>query len=91
MELNGPRLDQRGSGARREGWIPVFVDSPLAVNVTEAFRKHTDYLDSLPGEWWRSVRIPHADLREASESKKLNDLHGAVCNYLGDGNVRGSI
>src|SRR5437899_890347 len=26
--------------------IPIFVDSPLAVNVTEAFRKNADYFDT---------------------------------------------
>lgn len=62
--------------------IPLFVDSPLAVNVTEAFRKNRAYLDAETEAYF------HHDggdpfgfraltyIREAAESKKLNDLHG---------------
>jgi metallo-beta-lactamase family protein len=62
--------------------IPLFVDSPLAVNVTEAFRKNSAYFDK------QTQAYLHQDggdpfgfraltyIREASESKKLNDLHG---------------
>jgi metallo-beta-lactamase family protein len=61
--------------------IPLFVDSPLAVNVTEAFRKNSDYFDAETMVYLRNNGDPFGFrmltyIREASESKKLNDLHG---------------
>jgi metallo-beta-lactamase family protein len=61
--------------------IPIFVDSPLAINATEVFRKHPECWD----EEARKYLTDHEDpfgfsrlkyVREASESKALNDLHG---------------
>ena len=61
--------------------IPIFVDSPLAINVTEVHRDHPECFD----EETRAYLSNHEDpfgfrrlqyVREASESKKLNDLHG---------------
>lgn len=61
--------------------IPIFVDSPLAVNVTEVFRKHAELFD----EETRKFLIEGEDpfgfkrlryVREANESKALNDLRG---------------
>jgi metallo-beta-lactamase family protein len=61
--------------------IPIFVDSPLAVNVTDIFRKHAECFDSetrqflLEGEdpfGFQALRY----VREVSESKALNDLRG---------------
>jgi metallo-beta-lactamase family protein len=61
--------------------IPMFVDSPLAVNVTEAFRKHTAYFNKNVMAHLNSGEDPFGFsrltyIREASESKKLNDLRG---------------
>ncbi len=61
--------------------IPIFVDSPLALNVTEVHRHHPEcfdqetlkYLDD-GGDPFGFKRLQY--VREASESKKLNDLHG---------------
>lgn len=59
--------------------IPVFVDSPLAVNVTEAFRTHTEcydvettaFLDSGDDPFgFRRLRY----IRDVEESKALNDI-----------------
>jgi metallo-beta-lactamase family protein len=62
--------------------IPLFVDSPLAVNVTEVFRKNSSYFNA------ETQAYLHQDggdpfgfesltyIREVNESKKLNDLHG---------------
>lgn len=59
--------------------IPVFVDSPLAVNVTEAFRKHTEcydvetqsFLDGGDDPFgFRRLRY----VRDVEDSKALNDL-----------------
>jgi len=61
--------------------IPIFVDSPLAINATEVFRKHPECWD----EEARQFLTAHEDpfgfsrltyVRDANESKKLNDLHG---------------
>ncbi len=61
--------------------IPIFVDSPLTVDVTEIFRKHADQWDAetsdflLHGEdpfGFRRLRY----IRDVGESKALNDLHG---------------
>jgi metallo-beta-lactamase family protein len=61
--------------------IPIFVDSPLAVNVTEAFRKSYAYFDEETQAYFQNGGDPFGFraltyVREASESKKLNDLHG---------------
>ena len=61
--------------------IPIFVDSPLAVNVTEAFRKHTELFDAETAEFIKHGEDPFGFkllhyVREVSESKALNDLRG---------------
>ena len=59
--------------------IPIFVDSPLAINATDVFRKHPECWD----EEARKFLTAHEDpfgfsrltyVRDANESKKLNDL-----------------
>jgi metallo-beta-lactamase family protein len=61
--------------------IPIFVDSPLALNVTAVHRAHPEcfneetraYLDNGEDPFgFRRLQY----VREAAESKKLNDLHG---------------
>jgi metallo-beta-lactamase family protein len=61
--------------------IPIFVDSPLAVNVTTVHRDHPECFN----EQTREYLVHHEDpfgfnrlqyVRDAAESKKLNDLHG---------------
>jgi len=63
--------------------LPVFVDSPLAVEATTIYRKHSDLYD----EESRLMLENHGDpfgfgrlryIREASESKALNDLRGPM-------------
>lgn len=61
--------------------IPIFVDSPLAVNVTEVFRKHTELFDAETNEFLSNGQDPFGFkllhyVREVSESKALNDLRG---------------
>ena len=63
--------------------IPLFVDSPLAVNVTEAFRKNSAYFDDETKVYLENNGDPFGFrsltyVREASESKKLNDLKGPL-------------
>src|SRR6202167_2307926 len=61
--------------------FPIFVDSPLAVNVTEVFRKHPELYDDEA----RAFLADHGDpfgfhlltyVRDVEQSKALNDLHG---------------
>ncbi|HUA61338.1 MAG TPA: MBL fold metallo-hydrolase [Verrucomicrobiae bacterium] len=61
--------------------IPIFVDSPLALNVTQVHRDHPECFS----DETRQFLLNHEDpfgfsrlkyIREAADSKKLNDLHG---------------
>ena len=59
--------------------IPIFVDSPLAMNVTEVFRRHPEEYDSEASAYLQRGLDPFGFsrlryLRDASESKTLNDL-----------------
>jgi metallo-beta-lactamase family protein len=63
--------------------IPIFVDSPLAVNVTEVFRRHPECFDDETNRFLLDGDDPFGFgrlryVREASESKKLNDLRGPM-------------
>ncbi len=59
--------------------IPIFVDSPLAVNVTEVFRKHSECFDEEAKAYLERGDDPFGFrrlqyIRDVSESKALNDL-----------------
>ena len=61
--------------------IPIFVDSPLAVNVTAVHRDHPECFDEETRRYITNGEDPFGFsrlqyVRDASESKKLNDLHG---------------
>jgi metallo-beta-lactamase family protein len=61
--------------------IPIFVDSPLAINVTQVHRDHPECFNEETREYLLHSEDPFGFsrlqyVREASESKKLNDLHG---------------
>lgn len=61
--------------------IPIFVDSPLAVNVTEVHRAHPECFDEETNHYLTHHEDPFGFqrlkyVREAADSKKLNDLHG---------------
>ena len=61
--------------------IPIFVDSPLALNVTQVHRDHPECFDEEAREYLRHGEDPFGFqrlqyVRDAAESKKLNDLHG---------------
>jgi metallo-beta-lactamase family protein len=61
--------------------IPMFVDSPLAVNVTEIFRNHPECFDAEPNEFLGNHEDPFGFsrlryVRDVNESKALNDLRG---------------
>jgi metallo-beta-lactamase family protein len=70
---------------RRIPSIPVFVDSPLAVNVTEVFRKHRDLFDDetramlnadIDSDVFGFSRLRY--IRDVADSKALNDLRGPM-------------
>jgi len=59
--------------------FPIFVDSPLAVNVTEVFRKHDEEFDEEAAAFLRRGEDPFGFqrlryIRETADSKALNDL-----------------
>jgi metallo-beta-lactamase family protein len=61
--------------------LPIFVDSPLAVNVTKVFRDHPECFDEGAREFLNDGQDPFGFarlqyVREASDSKKLNSLKG---------------
>jgi len=62
-------------------WIPIFVDSPLAVDVTHVYRKHSDCYDADTARFLEEGVDPFGFrrlryVRDVTESKGLNDLHG---------------
>jgi metallo-beta-lactamase family protein len=61
--------------------IPIFVDSPLAVNVTDVHRAHPECFDAETAAYLNNHEDPFGFrrlqyIRDAAESRKLNDLHG---------------
>lgn len=75
--------------------IPIFVDSPLAVNSTEVFRAHPECYDR---ETYRVFIENHEDpfgfnrltyIRDVEESKKLNDFDGACIIISASGMAEG--
>ena len=61
--------------------IPIFVDSPLAVETTEVFRKHSELFDSGTRQFLDKGEDPFGFkrlryIRDVNESKALNDLRG---------------
>lgn len=61
--------------------VPMFVDSPLAMNVTDVFRRHPECFDDGVNEYLRKGEDPFGFrrlvyIRDVNESKKLNDMKG---------------
>jgi metallo-beta-lactamase family protein len=61
--------------------IPMFVDSPLAVNATEVFRRHPECYDEEARKFLTAGDDPFGFhrmtyVRDVNESKALNSLHG---------------
>jgi len=59
--------------------IPIFVDSPLAVNATEVFRSHPECFDEETSKYILGHEDPFGFgrlkyIRDVEESKKLNDV-----------------
>ena len=59
--------------------LPVFVDSPLAVNASDVFKRHPDTFDDETNQFIRENRHPALDfkmltyIRSVDESKALNE------------------
>lgn len=69
------------SDAEKIPKIPIFVDSPLAVEVTQIFRRHAELFDQETTQFLRDGGDPFGFTRlrytqDAGESKALNDLRG---------------
>lgn len=69
------------SDAGRLPSIPIYVDSPLAVAVTEIFRKHSELFDEETKQFLARGEDPFGFsrlryIRDVAESKALNDLRG---------------
>jgi metallo-beta-lactamase family protein len=64
--------------------LPVIVDSPLAVNTTDVFRRHPEYFDQETREFVRENRHPALQfpglryVRSVDESKALNERHESM-------------
>jgi metallo-beta-lactamase family protein len=64
--------------------LPVFVDSPLAVNATDIFKRHTELFDSETSQFIREMRHPALNfsglnyIRSVEESKAINEMHGPM-------------
>jgi len=62
--------------------IPIYVDSPLAVNATEIYRKHPECFDEeaslflRDGDPFGFGRLKY--IRDVNESKALNSMHGPM-------------
>jgi metallo-beta-lactamase family protein len=62
--------------------VPIFIDSPLAINATSVFEAHTDLFDKAEALIRHTDDLFRFDLvrytREASESKALNTMRGPM-------------
>lgn len=71
--------------------IPMFVDSPLAIDATSVFELHPDAFDSTEDFVQRVQRLFRFDLvrytRDASESKELNRMRGPMVVIAASGMV----
>ena len=63
--------------------IPIYVDSPLAVNITDVFQNNWEYFDKETRELFRKKFDPLAHknityIKNVNQSKKLNDQSGPM-------------
>lgn len=72
----------------------VFLDSPMAINATEVFRKHRDVMDEAAIELYDQGKHPFAfeglhTARSADQSKAINHITGSVIILAGSGMATG--
>ena len=70
--------------------IPVYVDSPLAIDATEIFRMHPECFDEEANEFIRTVYDPFGFkqlhyTRSTEESKMINEIEGPLIIIAGSG------
>ncbi len=62
--------------------IPIYVDSPLTVNVTQVFLEHPEYFDEEAYKMLRENHVFHYGkinyIKDVEESKALNDKEGPM-------------
>jgi len=74
--------------------ILVFVDSPMAIDVTEIFNKYPEYLDTKPEELIKKGASPFDFpllklTRSVDESKSINHITGSIAVMAGSGMCTG--
>ncbi len=73
--------------------IPVYIDSPLATNVTEVFRRHPECLDEEIRQQLNNTdpfNFPGLQyIRDQEQSKNLNDRSGPMIIIAGSGMCEG--
>ncbi|MGQ9662528.1 MAG: MBL fold metallo-hydrolase RNA specificity domain-containing protein [Kiritimatiellia bacterium] len=74
--------------------IPVFVDSPMAISITELFRRHTELFDeemtNLLRRGERPCEFPGLTMtRTVDESKAINEMPGPAIIIAGSGMCTG--
>lgn len=70
--------------------IPIYVDSPLATNITDVFRRHEDYLDNKTRRLLDKGIDPFPDerityIRKVEQSKQLNKIDSPMIIIAGSG------
>lgn len=73
------------------GNIPIYLDSPLAVNITDVFKNSWEYFDEETRELFRKGKGPlgHKNItyiKNVNQSKKLNDISGPMIIISAAGN-----
>ena len=63
--------------------LPIYVDSPLAINATEVFRLHPEYYDAETHQFMLEHRDPFGFgrlryVRRTEDSKAINDVDGPI-------------
>ncbi len=74
--------------------IPVFLDSPMAIRITEVFKQHRELFDKEMSQLMRERKSPFEFpglemLQTANESKALNDIKETVMIIAGSGMCTG--
>ena len=70
--------------------LRIFVDSPMAVKVTDVFRTHQNLFDAETLKMAKSIRLPGLTLvRTPSDSKSINHINGTAIIIAGSGMCTG--
>lgn len=70
--------------------LRIFVDSPMAVRVSDVFKRHPGLFDQDTTELMRSFRLPGLTMvRSVAESKAINHIRGSAIVIAGAGMCTG--